>query len=206
MTLSPHKAGGIALRLALSLPLLFWAAWVWGADYAQVVAPLYKQVLSVVMGNCRFDDIQIIHTYEYLFRVSYVVKSMQVVNGQVISQNLNGLFVATVYSILTHPIVLFAAALAWPGLTWKGRLVRLLISLPVLVLLEAVDLPLFIHSSINDFLARTYDPQYMTSRPVNWGTVLGGGGRYALCIAGAFAAAGLHKIMSRLAIRDVRDD
>ena len=201
MTLSTRKAGGIALRLLIWLPLLLWGAWQWGRDYADLFRPLYTTVLSYGLDGLRFGDIQIVRTHEYLLRVPYVVEAMRVIGGHVIPRNLDGFLLVPVYSILAHPIVLAAAALAWPGLRWKERWVRLLISLPVLVVLEAVDTPLVIYSFINKMLALTYDPGYLTAKPMYWLNLLEGGGRFALSIAAAVVAAELHKGLNRLAVR-----
>lgn len=201
MTLSTRKAGGIALRLLIWLPVLLWAAWQWGLNYAELVRPWYQTLLGYGLDGLRFGDIQIIRTHEYLLRVPYVVESMRVIGGHVIPRNLDGYLLVPVYSILAHPIVLAAAALAWPGLSWKQRWVRLLLSLPVLVVLEAVDMPLVTYSFINKALAMNYDPGYLTAKPLYWMNVLEGGGRFALSIAAAVAAAELHKGLSRLAVR-----
>ncbi|MGO9445890.1 MAG: hypothetical protein ACLPXB_14080 [Thiobacillaceae bacterium] len=204
MTLSPRNAGEIALRLLIGLPILLLAAWYWGSYYVHVFLPLYREVLSVVLSGIDIKPFGIIREHEYRLIAPYVVEAMQVIHGHVISRNLDGSVQAPIYYALIHPIMLSVAALAWPSLSWKGRVARLLISLPILVVLEAVDIPLVIYSSINEILAQTYDPNYLIAKPVDWVRVLEGGGRFALRIAGAVVAAELHKVMNGLATCTVR--
>ena len=201
MTLSTRKAGGIALRLLIWLPVLLWAAWQWSWDYADLFRPLYTTVLSYGLDGLRFGDIQIVRTHEYLLRVPYVVEAMRVIGGHVIPRNLDGYVLVPVYSLLTHPIVLAAAALAWPGLRWRERLVRLLISLPVLVVLEALDMPLVSYSFVNKALAMNFDPAYLVTKPLYWMNVLEGGGRFALSIVAAVVAAELHRGLNKVVLR-----
>lgn len=193
MSLAQREVAGIALRLILWLPLLLWAAWQWSWDYAHGFLPLYREVLNAAMDGFNFTQIEIIHTHEYLIKVDYTVERMLVIGGRVLPPHLDGYVHAPIYYVLTHPIILAVAALSWPGLTWHGRALRLLASLPILVVLEALDIPLVMFSSINDALIQVYDPKgYLVAKPTDWVRLLEGGGRFALCIAGAFAAAGLH--------------
>ncbi|MDD4882147.1 MAG: hypothetical protein PHR30_09270 [Gallionellaceae bacterium] len=197
MSLSRPEARATALRLALWLPILLWLGWRWGWDYAHWFLPLYRDVLGAVLGGFRFADIEIVRSHEYLFRAAYTTARSLVVGGRVVSAGLDGYVQVPVYYALTHAIVLAAAALAWPGLTWRGRAVRLLASLPVLLMLEALDVPLVMYGSINDAVMQTYAAQaYRIDRPVDWVTLLEGGGRSALCIAAAFAAAWLHRSLA----------
>lgn len=96
------------------------------------------------------------------------------------------------YVALIHPIVLAAAALVWPGLSWRGRLLRLVLSLPFLVLLEALEVPLVLASSINDLLTYSLNPRAdAASALIDWVHVLDGGGRFALAIAAALGVGGV---------------
>ncbi len=199
MILNPREARGIALRLLLWLPVLLWLAWHWGDQYAHFFLPLYQQVLEWVLGGLRFADLKIIHTNEYLVQADYRIGQFFFLGQQLIPAGVAGFTHAPIYYTLVHPIVLAAAALIWPRLTWRGRILRLAASLPVLVLLEALDIPLVIYSSINEALVQTYDPHgYLADQPTDWVRLLEGGGRYALCIAGSFAAASLHNALARM--------
>ncbi|OYY92516.1 MAG: hypothetical protein B7Y41_15645 [Hydrogenophilales bacterium 28-61-23] len=194
MNLARNEILAIALRLVLGLPVLLWLGWLWGEDYARMFLPLYREVLSAALYGFHFADLEISRTTtEFVIKASYTIERVLIVGPNMVPPGLDGYVHAPVYYTVTHPIMLAAAALAWPRLTWRGRIARLLWSLPILVVLEAMDIPLVMLSSINDALAQTYDPAgYLVSKPIDWVRFLEGGARSAICITAAFLAAWLH--------------
>lgn len=200
MSLRRPEALGVSIRLLLWGPLLLWLGWRWQVDYANLVAPLYRVVLSLVLGGFQFADIELVRTHENLFKAAYVTVEALIQNLRVVPAGLDGYVQAPVYYALTHPIVLGVAAMAWPGLSWQGRLTRLLVSVPVLIILEVIDVPLVMYSSITDAIMQTYDPGgYAIDKPFDWIALLEGGGRIAFCLAAAFLAAWLHELLSGFA-------
>jgi len=100
------------------------------------------------------------------------------------------------YIAVIHPIILAVVALIWPGLNWSGRVVRLLVSLPSLLLLEVLDVPLVLASSINDLLSYSINPaEDQASLLVDWVHVMDGGGRFALSFAAAMMASVIHQML-----------
>ncbi len=193
MSLGHRDVSGLALRLAFWLPLLFWAAWTWGWHYGHLFLPLYREVLDLALPDFGVVKFEIGRTHEYVFKAQVIAQHIMVREGQVLPAGFTVDSHTPMYIALTHPIVLAAAALVWPGLSWRGRLLRLLLSLPFLVLLEALDAPLVLASSINDLLTYSLNPQGdAASKLIDWVRVLDGGGRYALAITAALGAAGVH--------------
>lgn len=84
---------------------------------------------------------------------------------------------------LQHPFVIWCALLAWPGFSVRQRLVLVLMSLPVLFLVEMIDVPLVLVGTASDIPV----PSATTQRPLlsYWGRFLDGGGRHALSICAA---------------------
>lgn len=198
MSLQRRDAQGVAVRLLVWLPVLLWLGWAWGRDYAHLFLPLYRQVLGLALGGFHFADIEIVRSHEYLFKAPYVTERAMLFGQRMVAAGLDGYVQAPIYYAVTHPIVLAAAALAWPGLSWHGRLVRLLVSLPVLLLLECIDVPLVMYSSITAAVLQTYDPAtYQAARPTDWINLLEGGGRTVLCIVAGFVAAWLHGVLGK---------
>jgi len=193
MSPSRRDAAGLALRLALWLPLLLWAAWRWGWHYGQFFLPLYRAVLELALPGFGVVRFHIAHTHEFVFEAQVIAERMLVMEGRVLPSGFTIDVHTPMYLALTHPVILAAAALAWPGLTWRARLLRLALSLPFLFLLEALDVPLVLASSINDLLTYSLNPGAdAASRLVDWVRVLDGGGRFALSLAAALAVAGVH--------------
>lgn len=119
------------------------------------------------------------------------------VQGQMLPAGLTVNASTPMYAALIHPIVLVAAALVWPLLDWRARLLRLVWSLPCLLVLEAFDVPLVLASSIGDLLCYSLNPEAdAASLWVDWTRVMEGGGRFALSMAMAFVAALLHQAVN----------
>lgn len=198
------KAGGIAFRLLIWLPILLWAAWQGGWHYTHFFLPLYHDVLGITLSGFDIRPFTIIRGHEQLIKADYVLPHMMVIGGQVLP-HVEGNVRLPIYFVLTHPVMLAAAALAWPGLSWRDRYMRLLVSLPVLLVLEALDIPLVMYGTIHSAVIQAYDPlAYFASKPIDWGELMEGGGRYALCIAGMFVAAELHAMLNRRGLDEAR--
>jgi hypothetical protein len=198
MILGRREAYGVILRLVLWLPLLLWLAWIWGTHYGQLFLPLYRETLDWVLTDFGVVRLDIARTHECIFKTRVIAETMMVKAGQVLPSGFIVDALTPMYIALIHPVMLATAALVWPGLTCKGRILRLFLSTPFLVLLEAMDVPLVLASSINDLLSFSLDPEAdAASRLLDWVNVMDGGGRYALTLAAAFAAAGVHGWIER---------
>ena len=199
MNLTRREALGMLLRLALGLPVLLWLAWIDGKDYANFFVPLYKFVLDLALPNFSVLSLGIRMGNEYVFATEVIAEHVQVLYGQVLPAGFTVQASTPMYIALLHPLVLALAALVWPRLSWTARLLRLLASLPLLVLLEMLDVPLVLASSIHDLLSFNLAPNG-NDAPwlVEWVHVMDGGGRFALSIAAAVGAAGLQGIVGRL--------
>ena len=202
MNLTRREALGMLLRLTLGLPVLLWLAWIGGKDYANFFMPLYKFVLNLVLPDFGVLSLGIRMGNEYVFATEVIAEHVQVLYGQVLPAGFTIQASTPMYIALLHPLVLALAALVWPRLSWTARLLRLLASLPLLVLLEVLDVPLVLASSIHDLLSFNLAPNG-DNAPwlVEWVHVMDGGGRFALSIAAAVGAAGLQQIVGRLVSR-----
>jgi hypothetical protein len=196
-----NVVSGIILRLLFWLPILLWAAWMWGWHYAHFWLPLYQRVLDGVLPDFELVYLGISLGHEYLFDAQVIAERAMLVQDHILPAGLTVNASTPMYAALIHPIVLIAAALAWPLPHWRARLLRLGLSLPGLLVLEGLDTPLVLASSILDLLSYSLNPEAdNASLRVDWTHVLDGGGRFALSLALAFVAAQLHKTLeSRLA-------
>ncbi len=196
--MTPAEVHGVLLRLLLWLPLLIWLSWNHGGQLAVALLPLYRAVLDGVLTDFGVLSLEIGYQREHVFMAKLVAEQMPVLHGRVLPAGFTVDAATPIYGALIHPVVLAAAALAWPGLRWRGRLLRLLASLPLLLLLEVLDVPLVLASSVNDLLSFSLDPVAdQASRLVDWGRLMDGGGRFALAIAAVVAAAWLQAIVGK---------
>jgi hypothetical protein len=194
--LGRREVAGLALRLAVWLPVLFWLAWAWGWHYGHFFLPLYREVLDLALPDFGVVNFEIGRTHEYVFKARVIAEHMMVREGQVLPSGFTVDTHTPMYVALIHPIILAAAALVWPRLNRRGRMARLLLSLPFLVLLGILDAPLVLASSINDLLTFSLNPRGdAASKLIDWVHVLDGGGRYALALSAVLGAAWLHGSM-----------
>lgn len=203
MSAGRNVASGIILRLLIWLPILLWAAWAWGWHYAEFWLPLYQRVLDWALPDFGVVYLGIALSHEYVFDTQVMAERSMLVQGQILPAGLMVNASTPLYAALIHPLVLATAALVWPLQGWRARLLRLVLSLPCLLVLEVLDVPLVLASSVSDLLSYMVNPQAdAASLRVDWTRVMDGGGRFALSIAMAFVAALLHQaIASRLATR-----
>lgn len=193
MSLSPRDVRGIALRLLLWLPVLLVLAWCYGRQYANMWLPLYRHVLGWSLSDFRVLTLDIGFTNELAFKAQVLAERIMVVEGKVLPAGFTVSASTPMYHALIHPIILAAVALIWPNVSWSGRIARLLISLPCLLLLEILDVPLVLASSINDLLSYSANPVAdQASLLIDWTHVMNGGGRFALSLAAAILAASIH--------------
>lgn len=77
------------------------------------------------------------------------------------------------------PIIVFSLILAWPGITLLNRLQTFLISLPLIIITHAVDLPMIFIANIESI--HSTSAWGNTIRSV-WSHILGNGGRQFLAL------------------------
>ncbi len=197
--LQRSAVAGIGLRLVLVVPLLVWLAQTWGPHYVQAWLPWYRAVLELALPAYDVSSLELVwQRGQWRIAATFVSERLLVVHGRLLPTGASVSASTLMSHALLHPLVLVAAALAWPGLRWRARLERLLLSLPLLLLLATLDVPLALASSVVDLVSWMASPAAdAASWRVDWVRVLDGGGRVALCIAAAFGAAGLHAWLRR---------
>src|SRR5665647_336942 len=196
MSLSRRDVRGIALRLLFWLPVLFMVGWLYGRQYAGIWLPLYRGVLDWALTDFRVLTLDIGFTHELVFKTQVIAERIMMVEGKVLPSGFTVNASTPMYIAVIHPIILAVVALIWPGLNWSGRVVRLLVSLPSLLLLEVLDVPLVLASSINDLLSYSINPaEDQASLLVDWVHVMDGGGRFALSFAAAMMASVIHQML-----------
>lgn len=194
MSLSQREFQGVVWRLLFWLPVLFVLGWFFGRQYAVFWLPLYREVLDLVLGDFAVLGLDLGFTSQLVFKTQVIAERMMVVEGKVLPSGFTVNASTPMYIAVVHPVILATAALTWPGLGWKDRAFRMLASLPCILLLEVLDVPLVLASSINDLLSYSINPAAdQASGLVDWVQVMDGGGRFALSFAAALLAAFMHQ-------------
>jgi hypothetical protein len=183
------EARGVLLRLVMALPLLIALAWLHGTAFAQGLLAPMRAVLDLAVspvGALRLAiDAQ--PTQPRLI-AEVVTERVVAVKGRVLWAGLTLRAALPTYVVLVAPLVLMLAALTWKGLTWRGRVLRLGISFPLLLVLEMIDAPAVLAIEIYDSIPGV-GPDAAESLWGIWVRFMDGGGRYALALGAALLAA-----------------
>jgi hypothetical protein len=96
-----------------------------------------------------------------------------------------------------HPVIIFSILLAWPRVTLRERLRMLSLAVPLLVVLELIDIPLVLVANCQQHLNSLYpDPAMAPALPlVYWREFLMNGGRAVLSILFACLAVAGHYLL-----------
>lgn len=180
-----------ALRLTAAATALTILAWVAGEIYVRTCLPLYRAVVSSIAPyGWRVDGPQLdvidgervlalsAHTLQHVFVAGAVAPPGSRVDASTLAGH-----------ALQHPVVLFSIVIGWPGLGWR-RPLALAIALPLLIAVEAVDVPLVLIGAFEDLVFAASGSQH-TSLLVAWMNFMNAGGRIGLCLAAAVVAVAL---------------
>lgn len=194
---------GLSARLLLVLPPLLWLAHTYAWEWAQLWLPWYRWLLDHFLTGYEVVSLALVHRQgEWLILGEFVSTRLHLVHGEILPRGV-GIEASTLMAhTLKAPLILATAALVWPGLTWRGRLARLLLALPILLLLMSLDVPLVLMSAVHDLVSWSASARHdAAALTVDWTRVMDGGGRLALALAGTLAMATLHAALDRALAR-----
>lgn len=181
----------LAYAVLLALSLQF------GQHYVELLLPLYRWEIGRIFPDFNIVSLTLAdHRGE-----GSVALQLNLIHYTVIAEKLlpPGLSVSS--STLTghalqHPLLMFSLLLAWPAQHFSQRIARLFICVPILLLLEMLDVPLVLLGSIEDVILANL-PNSTSSLLVIWMNFMNGGGRLALSIVAALATIGGGRILFR---------
>jgi hypothetical protein len=157
----------------------------YGYIYADLFSPLFKAEIGAFFPEFKVYSIG----YEN-FRGQDMI-SMQVKTTKVIPLGSKQLPIG--YPIVPkthavnqymHPVIIFSILLGWPRITWRGRLAMLACALPLLILLECIDIPLVLVANCQQHIYSLHPEQASALVPplTYWREFLINGGRAVVCI------------------------
>lgn len=199
MALPRARLADFALRLALVLPPLLYAAQWFAASYGRFWLPWYRFILSGALLDYRATSLSVAHRDgEWRIAGQFLATDYQNISGHLLPPGFTVNASTLLDHALIHPLILLAAVLVWPTLTWRQRLSRLLLSLPFLALLESIDIPLSLAGAVSDVVS--WQASLGSAPPsavTDWSVMLDGGGRLALGLAAALLCAVLQERLER---------
>lgn len=175
----------LALKMGFVLAVLIGLTQSWGHYYVEALLPLYRLVLSFALQNYEVLNLGLIEQSNELTIAAHLITvNPQAIDGHPLPAGVT-LDASTLAShAFNHLIVVIGAILTWPNFTWSERGVRLLLSIPLILLLESIDIPLAIAGAVQDVVFFNLSSNYTNHEPllVRWLHALDGGGRLALSL------------------------
>lgn len=169
----------------------------YGQRYVELLLPLYRweigwcapdyRILSLGIQDDRGEAVVALNLK--LIQYTFVGGQLLPPGGEISSSTLAG-------HVLQHALLMLSLIVAWPAASLSRRIALLGVAVPLIVLVELLDVPLVLLGSIEDLLLANVAPT-AGSLLVSWMNFLNGGGRLALSIAAALAAIGGGRILNR---------
>lgn len=178
-----------ALRLILAYAAVSAAALAWGPLYVEGCLPLYRAVFSALAPQYRLDALDTLPSGEAVIAAAVTTRELFAVGGGLVPAGLAMTASTLAGHALQPPTLLFAIGLAWRLRGAAARALQLVLLGAMLVVIEAVDVPLVLLASVYDLLYANFAvPGVRPSWLVSWMDALNGGGRLVLSVAAAVAA------------------
>ena len=176
------------LRLAVYYLLFTTFIFYYGANYVETLLPVYKYLIQLITPDFHIQGLEILQhndnpviqltvqsTYSLHFELGDIPRGSSMSS----STQLN--------FAMQHLLIVYILLIGWSVYRQVNVIRIILLSLPVLVLLELIDIPLILVGSIKDLIYAELSPaQQHSSLWVFWMKILLNGGRQVLCILAAW--------------------
>jgi hypothetical protein len=169
-----------------------------GRFYVKLFAPVFKAEVECLFPEFKVYDIDY-ETYRGQDMIFMQVKTAEVIPLATKQLPIGYPIIPKthVVNLYMHPVIIFAILLAWPGVMLRGRLWMLGFAVPLLFLLELIDIPLVLVGNCQHLINSLYpDPTMAPVRPlVYWRDFLMNGGRAVFSILFACLAAAAYYLL-----------
>lgn len=182
----------LALRLVAAFLVMATVGILAGEAYARLVLPVHRFVLTLAFDDLRTRSLRL--DLEDQPRIVWSVASHRPVRvgEQTLPANVPMSASTLAGHSVQHLVLLYTVILAWPQPGWRARARVLALSVPALLLVEALDVPFVLRGSLEDLMRYQLAPDTLrTNWLVIWMDVMNGGGRLALSLAAALGVLGI---------------
>lgn len=182
------RFGVFALALAA---LSYW----FQSSLLDLLMPVYQQLVQWGLPGFHIDALDWrFERGERVVALSATLIEYRATLGRVIAPGLDVQVSTLAASAWSHPAIMFALALAWPQPAPWRRLTACLFMLPGVLLALAIDTPLMLVSSIEDYMFWIVNPDPASSSPgAGIRQFWAGGGRYVFALVLALCMLVLHR-------------
>jgi hypothetical protein len=180
-----------AVLFLLAYSLLLGISLQFGQHYIELLLPLYRWEIAWLAPDYHIVSLAIADSHnESVIALNLDLIRYTVVAGHALPPT-SGISSSTLVGhALQHPLVMMCLLAAWPTANNIQRIKLFVIAVPLLLLVEMLDVPMVLLGSIEDLMIANIAPDKF-SFLVAWMNFMNGGGRLALSIAAALVAVGL---------------
>jgi hypothetical protein len=163
--------------------------------YAKSVLPFYRWELGIIAPHYRVESLTLDIA---LAQPAFDLKARSD-GSSAIDRNLPRGLVLQVQILvmqgLSHVVMLLFVPLAWPGFTWKRRAAAVACAIPILCMVESVDVPWALVGGLD--AVKSHFVQVSGSLPMIWLHIGDSGGSIALGLAGGVLACAMPDLFER---------
>jgi hypothetical protein len=172
----------------------------YGSRYVGLLLPLYRWEISLISPDYRIQSLTIQeHRGEAVVALNIKLMHYTFVAGHLINPG-TGISSSTLLGhSLQHVMLLLSLVVAWPAVSLFQHALRLCLAVPILLVVEMLDVPLVLLGSIEDLILVNVASSSATFL-VSWMNFLNGGGRLALSIVAALVVIGGARILARIGL------
>ena len=188
MKINPLGKAVLVFLASYVILLLFFSQF--GASYFKLFEGIFRWEIDFLYPHFQVTSIQM-EDYQGSQMVSLTLKlkeNMFLPDGTVL-HSAGRPYTSKTISIneYLHPILIFAILAAWPGIVWRDRFKVFLLTLPFLLLVEMVDIPVLLATRCDEVMRANLlqDPLAGKTFGSYWAAFLHTGGRAALSIMAA---------------------
>ncbi len=141
--ISGINISGFVIRLILAFLIVSSLFFIIGPFYIKIFLPLFSYEIELINSEYEILEADLVNSNK-IEQIQYKIRThRKFIDEQGISWPSSDMTVIiNSYAVYIHPIIIFSLILAWPTLSIKNKLVSVMISVPLLIAIELIDIPI----------------------------------------------------------------
>lgn len=163
------------------------AAWLWGDRYVQFLLPVYQWSFETLTPHYGVQSLRIEQENgEYVVKVRAQTAGVRLLAGKSVQSGMPISSSTLAGHALQRVVVVLSAMLLWPVRRWWERAALIVLAVPALLVVEALDVPLVLAGALEDLVLFNFDEKRLSSSFLVQGmNFMNGGGRLAVSLIAA---------------------
>lgn len=163
------------------------AAWAWGDQYVRVFLPIYQWSFERLTPYLEIQSMRIeLENGERVVKVRARTAGVRQLDAGRLQAGVPISSSTLAGHALQHAIVVLTMIFIWPTRVWWEHGVFVAFSIPALIIVEALDIPLVLAGAMEDLVLSNFDPGKLPSSPLVQGMhFMNSGGRLAVSLVAA---------------------